>query len=266
MENDGAKRVLVTSNGDEISANIALRLAKRGCRLVLMGSEGCLRKVKEKIMESAKGVAVEVVGLDMEDGRETAFDDAVYKAWNVFGHLDAFVNCYAYQGKIQDHLKLSGQELTRIIRINLTSAMFLLNAVAKRMRDRKSGGSIVFMTTILGAERGLHQGAAAYGSCLAAVQQLARLSAVEIGKHKIRVNAIARGLHLGDEYPMWVGKERAEKMVKDAAPLQRWLDVEDDLASTVIYLIGDGSRYMTGTTIFVDGAQSLTRPRMRSFM
>lgn len=91
-------------------------------------------------------------------------------------------------------------------------------------------------------------------------------SALEIGKYQVRVNAISRGLHLHDEFPLSVGKERAEKFVKDAAPLERWLDVKNDLASTVIYLISDGSRYMTGTTIYVDGAQSITRPRMRSFM
>ncbi|KAE8697087.1 hypothetical protein F3Y22_tig00110633pilonHSYRG00024 [Hibiscus syriacus] len=85
-------------------------------------------------MELTKRAAtVAVVGLDMEDGREGAFDEIVVEAWNVFGHLDALVNCYAYHG-----------------------------------------GSIVFMTTILGAERGLHQGAAAYGSCLGAMQQLTR--------------------------------------------------------------------------------------------
>lgn len=89
---------------------------------------------------------------------------------------------------------------------------------------------------------------------------------MEIGKHKIRVNAIARGLHLEDEFPKSVGKDRAEKLVKEAAPLQRWLDVKNDLASTVIYLISDGSLYMTGATIFVDGAQSIVRPRMRSYM
>lgn len=94
----------------------------------------------------------------------------------------------------------------------------------------------------------------------------AQLSALEMGKHQIRVNGISRGLHLEDEYPMSVGKERAEKLTKEVAPLNRWLDVKKDLASTVIYLISDDSRYMTGTSIFVDGAQSLVRPRMRSYM
>ncbi|KAL6533494.1 hypothetical protein OROMI_027606 [Orobanche minor] len=89
---------------------------------------------------------------------------------------------------------------------------------------------------------------------------------MEIGKYQIRVNAIARGLHLHDEFPLSVGTERAQKLVHEAAPLHRWLDVENDLASTVIYLISDGSRYMTGTTIYVDGGQSLSRPRLKSYM
>lgn len=91
-------------------------------------------------------------------------------------------------------------------------------------------------------------------------------SAMEIGKHQIRVNAIARGLHIDDEFPVSVGKERAEKLVKDANPLNRWLDPKNDLASTVIYLVSDDSRYMTGTTIYVDGAQSIVRPRLRAYM
>lgn len=91
-------------------------------------------------------------------------------------------------------------------------------------------------------------------------------SAMEIGKHQIRVNAIARGLHIDDEFPVSVGKDRAQKLVKDAAPLNRWLDPKNDLASTVIYLVSDDSRYMTGTTIYVDGAQSVVRPRMRAYM
>ncbi|KAB2084747.1 hypothetical protein ES319_A05G354700v1 [Gossypium barbadense] len=267
---DLAKNVLITSDGDEISVNIALHLAKRGCRLVLMGNECSLRSAKQKIMDSIMKVVVPepvaVVGLDMEDEREGAFNDAVDEAWRAFGHLDALVNCHAYEGKMQDHLQLAEGEFRKIVKVNFMAPWYLLKAVGRRMRDRKSGGSVVFMTTILGAERGLYQGAAAYGSCLAGVQQLVRVSALEIGKHNIRVNAIARGLHLEDEFPKSVGKVRAEKLVKAAAPLQRWLDVKNDLASTVIYLISDGSCYMTGTTVFVDGAQSIVRPRMRSYI
>lgn len=266
MENRG-KKVLLTSNGDDICNNIAYHLAQRGCQLVLLGNESQLKSVAEKIKHSLEGsVAVEVVGLDMTEDRESAFEEAVDKAWKIFGKLDAFVHCYSYEGKIQDPLQLVEDEFKKIVKINFMAGWYLLKCIGKRMRDNKSGGSIVFLTSIIGAERGIYQGAAAYGSCAAGIHQLVRLSALEMGKHQIRVNGISRGLHLEDEYPVSVGKERAKKLTKEAAPLNRWLDVKKDLASTVIYLISDDSRYMTGTSIFVDGAQSLVRPRMRSYM
>lgn len=261
------KNVLLSSNGDEISKNLAIHLAKRGCRLVLIGNENVLQSMSKVIAQSLKGVLpIEVVGLDMEGEREAAFDEAVNRASSILGTLDAFVHAYTYEGAVQDALQLSEEEFRKIVKINLMASWFLMKAVCRRMRDQKSGGSVIFLTTLIGAERGLYQGGAAYGSCLAGLQQLARTLALDVGKYKIRVNAIARGLHLDDGYPISVGKERAKKLVKEAAPLERWLDVKDDLASTVIYLISDGSRYMTGTTIFVDGAQSLVRPRMRSYM
>ncbi|KAL4577091.1 hypothetical protein LXL04_013194 [Taraxacum kok-saghyz] len=261
-----AKKVLLTVNGDEVSRNIAYHLAKRGCRLVLMGDEKVLKGIADWISNDLKGVTLEIVGLDMEDERESIFDEAVEKTWSILGKVDALVNCYTYEGKMQDPLQVSEAEFKKTVRINFMAAWYLLKAVAKRMRDNKSGGSIVFMTSIIGAERGIYPGAAAYGACLGGVHQLVRTSAMEVGKHQIRVNAIARGLHINDEFPVSVGKERAEKLVKDANPLHRWLDPKDDLASTVIYLVSDDSRYMTGTTIYVDGAQSVVRPRMRAYM
>lgn len=261
-----AKKVLLTVNGDAVSRNIAYHLAKRGCSLVLMGNEITIKDVSDTITSDLKGATIETVGLDMEDEREAVFDEAVEKTWNILGKVDALVNCCTYEGKMQDPLEMSEVEFKKTVRINFMAAWYLMKAVAKRMRDNKTGGSIVFMTSIIGAERGIYPGAAAYGACLGGVNQLVRTSALEIGKHQIRVNSIARGLHLDDEFPLSVGKDRAQKLVKDAAPLSRWLDPKHDLASTVIYLISDDSRYMTGTTIYVDGAQSVVRPRMRAYM
>ncbi|XP_054803110.1 uncharacterized protein LOC129306503 [Prosopis cineraria] len=266
MESLG-KRVLLTLCRDEISQSIAFHLAKRGCRLALLGDEACLRSIADRILGSLKGVEpVEVIGLDMEQDSEAVFCEAVDKGCDALGHLDAFVNCFAYEGNMQEHLELKEHEFKKIVKINFMAASFLLKAVSLRMRDFKKGGSIIFLTTIIGAGRGLYPGAAAYASTLAGVQQLVRASAMELGKYQIRVNAIARGLHVLDQFPLHVGRERTEKLVTEAVPLGRWLDVKKDLASTIVYLISDGSSFMTGTTIFVDGAQSLSRPRMRSFM
>ncbi|GAB4834261.1 hypothetical protein Ancab_032527 [Ancistrocladus abbreviatus] len=261
------KKVLLTSSGDDISLNIAYCLAKRGCRLVLMGNESCLRRFSEKIAESFKDInAIEVIGMNMEENKEAVFTAAVEKACEVLGNVDAFLHCYTYEGKMQDSFAIDEHEFKKIVKVNFMAAWFLVKAVGRKMREHGTGGSIVLLTSIIGAERGIYPGSSAYGSCLAGLHQLVRTTALEFGKYQIRVNEISRGLHLGDMFPTSVGKERAEKLVKDAVPLHRWLDVESDLASTIIYLISDGSRFMTGTSIFVDGGLSLTRPRMRSYM
>lgn len=68
-----------------------------------MGDEAYLRSIAQKIKGSL-GVGggdpvVEVVGLDMEDERESIFHDSVDKACQILGKFDAFVNCYTYEGK-----------------------------------------------------------------------------------------------------------------------------------------------------------------------
>lgn len=54
-------------------------------------------------MGSLKGISrVEVLGLNMEDDKEASFDEAVDRAWKLLGSVDAFVNCYVYEGKMNN--------------------------------------------------------------------------------------------------------------------------------------------------------------------
>ncbi|KAM3318358.1 hypothetical protein ACQJBY_035852 [Aegilops geniculata] len=266
------KRVLLACNGgaDAVSRGVAVGLARHGCRLVLVGDERALAATAEEARRCvAQGAsAVAMVGLDLAACDEAAVGAAVDAAWRCFGGggLDALVNCCSYEGEVQDCLSVTEDEYNKTMKVNVITPWLLIKAIAKRFRDAQSGGSVVCLTQIIGAERGLYPGAAAYGTSLGAVHQLVRLSAMELGKHKIRVNAVCRGLHLGDKFPVSVGEEKAEKATGEVMPLRRWLDPEKDLATTVLYLVGDESRFMTGTTIYVDGAQSIVRPRMRSFL
>lgn len=72
-----------------------------------MGDEGQLKSAAEKIRGSLNGaVSMDVVGLDMEDEREGSFDEAVEKARKILGRVDALVNCYSYEGKIDGFFAL----------------------------------------------------------------------------------------------------------------------------------------------------------------
>lgn len=59
-----------------------------------------VKAVADWITGDVKGVWVETVGLNMEDESEAVFDEAVEKTWSVLGKVDAFVNCYNYEGKL----------------------------------------------------------------------------------------------------------------------------------------------------------------------
>jgi hypothetical protein len=65
-----------------------------------MGNENTLKDVSATITNDLKEVSIEIVGLDMEDEREAVFDEAVEKTWNILGKVDALVNCYTYEGKL----------------------------------------------------------------------------------------------------------------------------------------------------------------------
>ncbi|CAN1838927.1 Carbonyl reductase [NADPH] 2 [Linum perenne] len=99
---------------------------------------------------------------------------------------------------MQSLVEAREEELKKTVKVNLMTPLFLLKAVGSRMRDHGTGGSIVFLSSMIGAERTLYPGSAAYASCSAAIHQLDRSSAIDVGKHTIRVNSIARGLHIED--------------------------------------------------------------------
>jgi len=88
-----------------------------------MGEASSLRIIARKITESVTDSVVEVVELDMENENESVFHDAVDKACKILGKLDAFVNCYSYEGKINTlilfyfvkfSIKLSYKKLSKI--------------------------------------------------------------------------------------------------------------------------------------------------------
>ncbi|KAL2942627.1 hypothetical protein RDABS01_030977, partial [Bienertia sinuspersici] len=170
-----AKRVLVTANGDDVSVNIDYNLAKNGCRLVLIGNEGRLQSIGDRITDFINDHdAIKVVGLDMEDDRETSFYGAVERACSLLGNLDAFVNCYSYEGKIQDPLVMAEDDFKKTVKVNFMAVWFLVKAVGRKMCDQGIGGSIVLLTSINGCKRGLYNGVAAFGSCMIGVNQLIR--------------------------------------------------------------------------------------------
>ncbi|XP_002980667.2 uncharacterized protein LOC9648221 [Selaginella moellendorffii] len=210
------------------------------------------------------------VELDLR-GDEASVEQSIASTWAAFGRIDALVFlCDHDQGSFQPVLEASEEDWDGAVEKNLKAAWLVSRSVARRMKLSGAGGSIVFVTSIAGSERGLFPGAGIYSTCIAGVHQLSKALAMELGKFNIRVNCVVRGWSESDAAAMISanssGKNTAltTSSVSKLLPLERWADGSRDLASSLLYFVSKDSSFITGTTVAVDGGQSLVRPRLKS--
>jgi 3-oxoacyl-[acyl-carrier protein] reductase len=146
----------------------------------------------------------------------------------------------------------------RVVGVNARAPFFLLQGLAERM---PAGSSVIGIASIEAITVLAMSGATSsvYASTKAALRSLTETLAVELGPRGIRVNAVAPGLI---RTPMTAKAQVDERdaWIRSHTPLGRWGEPED-IAGVVSFLASDASRFMTGTTLVVDGGISLGQIR-----
>jgi len=222
--------------------------------LVTGGASGIGAAVAALLKEAGARVAV----LDLHDadvvcdvGDEGQMVAAVQQVTESFGGLDVAV-LNAGVGGFSPILDMATEEWDRIHRVNLRGAFIGLRECAKAM---ESGGAIVAITSVSGflSERGM----AHYSTSKAALAQLVRTSARELGPLGIRVNAVAPGT---TDTPLFAPTRQLpgywERAVR-RTPLGR-IGTADDIAQVVVALLG--LEWVTGQVLAADGGLSLYSP------
>lgn len=171
-----------------------------------------------------------------------------------FGRVDILVNNATYP-RGSDRVPL--QELdddiwSRIIDVNLTGTMLCSKYVAARMIQQGDGGSIVSISSIAGRRGSVNT--AAYSTSKAAVHVLSGSLAAELGPYGITSNVVAPGFIDTARIDELRDGDRWEKRLR-SIPAGRAGTV-DETADLVCYLCGPKSRYLSGQTIYVDGAET----------
>lgn len=181
-------------------------------------------------------------------GRPAAVQDLVAGIVKDAGHLDILVHA---AGIVRDGVlwKMSDEDWSDVLRVNLDSAFWLLRAAAPVMRAG-TGGSVVLVTSING-ERGKF-GQSNYTAAKAGLIGLGRTAAREMGRFNVRVNLVAPGWI---ETEMTAGlPDAARARAVEETALGR-LGKADDVASAILFLVSDMSRHITGQVLRVDGGQ-----------
>ncbi|KAL8155109.1 hypothetical protein AgCh_000484 [Apium graveolens] len=265
------KVVMITGASSGLGRELCIDLAKAGCKVVAAARRmDKLKSLCEDINNfvnaseltnapkpgSVHTVHAMAVELDVAGDGET-IKLSVEKAWKCFGRIDALVNNAGIRGGTKSSLFLSEEEWNNVMRTNLTGSWLVSKYVGLSMVEAVLEGCIVNISSTAGTSRTMANGASAYGSSKTGLNKLTKCMAVELGKHKIRVNSICPDLFLSEITEKLMKQEWLKNVAARTVPLKAFLTSDPALTSLVRYLLHDSSKYVTGNIFIVDAGFTL---------
>jgi len=242
------KVVAITGAARGLGQEFAWSLAAAGARIVAGDINDCA-----ETLGLVKNVGPEAVGVKLDVTDPGSAVSMVEAGMRAFGRLDALINNAALHGGRFD--AIDEAEWDAAMAVNVKGIWNCCKAAVPAMRQA-GGGSIVNIASLAatyGMPYGLH-----YTTSKAAVIGLTRGLARELGRDRIRVNALAPSAVITEGTREFFGEklDRALDTIKAGQTIQRNLQ-PSDLAGTVLWLISDASGFVTGQTIAVDGGTEM---------
>ena len=238
------KNVFITGSSRGIGLAIAHKFASLGANVVL-NSRG---EISEELLNEFKPYGVKVLAIS---GDVSDFTDAkrmVDQAIEVLGSVDVLVN---NAGITQDTLmlKMTEEDFEKVLKVNLTGAFNMTQAVLKQMIKSREG-AIINMSSVVGLMGNIGQ--ANYAASKAGLIGFTKSVAREVANRNVRVNAIAPGMIESDMTAVLSDK------VKDAMlaqiPMKQFGQAEQ-VADVAVFLASQD--YLTGQVIAIDGGLTM---------
>ncbi|VVP86118.1 2-dehydro-3-deoxy-D-gluconate 5-dehydrogenase [Pseudomonas fluorescens] len=227
------KTAIVTGGGSGIGLATAQRLLADGYDVYTIG----LGEPEQR-----------VPGIHYQELDVTS-DDAVNGFFAPFERIDAIVNA---AGIIDHNREWELDGFSRVIDVNLTAVLRITNAALPGLKAAR--GAVVNFASMWGIFGSAKT--PAYASSKAAISELTRCMAVAWATDGVRVNAVAPG---------WILTNLSRRAFEDPArsesimariPMKAW-GAPEDVANVIAFLVSDNARYVTGTTLPVDGGYSI---------
>lgn len=259
MQIDGFQdKVAFITGAEGIGAATARRLAREGARVaVLSRTPEDIQDLVDEI-EAGGGTACGIAG-DISDA--DSMRDAYAKLIDTYGRLDIVFANAGINGKWAPLDELTVEEWTKTININLNGTFHTVKFAVPHLKER--GGAIVITASVNGTRMFSNSGASAYATTKAGQLAFAKMIAPELAQDKIRVNVVCPGA-IDTEIEDNTYREDIEEARYPVEYPQGKIPLtggepgtSDQVADLVLFLCSDAAAHITGTPVWIDGAQSL---------
>jgi NAD(P)-dependent dehydrogenase (short-subunit alcohol dehydrogenase family) len=229
--------ILVTGASGGIGGETVRQLVAAGADVIASGrSEEALGALAEET-----GCRVLPFDLTSEDSVRGALEGL--DVWGV-------VNCGGFGGEIATPMETDIAVFDQVITVNARGALLVTKYASRSMIRLGRGGSIVNVSSQ--ASLVALSGHVSYGSSKAALDNITRVSALELGRYGIRVNSVNPTVVMTPMSAWYWGRPDIEGPFLEAMPLGRWA-TEAEIAAPIVFLLGDGAAMISGVCLPIDG-------------
>ena len=252
------KVALVTGAGSGIGKAAALSLAREGVKVVAISRT---EEEINKTVEEIKQAGGEAIAVPADVSSPEDMQRAYAQVEQQFGRLDIVFANAGINGVWAPIDELEPDEWNKTININLTGT-FLTVKYAVPMLKRQ-GGSIIITASVNGTRIFSNTGAIAYSSTKAGQVAFTKMAALELAKHRIRVNVVCPGaidtnIEESTEKRDIEREKEPVEFPEGKIPLTEGKPgTSEQVADLVVFLASDRASHITGTPIWIDGAESL---------
>lgn len=247
------KIALVTGSSRGIGKATALLFAREGANVIVNYVSN--RKEAEDVSQEIRNMGRKSIAVKADVSNREEVRCMVKQIIDVFGRIDILVNNAAIICKPTNILNATKEEWERLLNVNLLGAYFCVQEVAPYMIRQKYGKIVnISSNAALGTTFSAH---VAYDASKAAIVNLTKRLAFELGPYGITVNSVAPGMTKTEMIGVGRNEEEIRKLIEDRAKTTslRRLAEPYEIANVVLFLSSDESSYVTGQVIVVDGGR-----------
>lgn len=254
------KTAIVTGAGSGIGRAAAVRLAKEGANVALFDLKDDRTLEVEKELSSIRQGSARAFDVDISNPERV--EKSVLEAVEFFGGIDIVFANAGINGVLAPVDEMKPEDWEQTLRVNLNGTFLTVKYAVPHLKKRGKG-SIIITSSVNGTRVFTGFGMIAYSTTKAGQVAFAKMAALELARFKIRVNVICPGAistNIDQSTKKQGGLEEITipiEFPEGAQPLAEGPGQPEDVADLVAFLASDESRHITGSQIFIDGAESL---------